>query len=178
MGPQGTPMPVTSRRSAPPPTGAASIARYPSVPRSASDPVSVCRIRVPLPESAWIARFSRQFPDVRIEVLSRLDVDRHRSLTEIELHVSDPGPWADEIRALAQVSEVEELEKGSDRVHLQVIHRTSGFVPIFRELRLMRRFPFTIQAGTAFWVILAPNRSTANFSLASASGPRPWRSSP
>lgn len=144
------------RRTPSPKGGSASVAPFRPARRSTNDPVNICRLRVPLPESAWIARFSRQFPDVKIEVLSRLDVDRGRSLTEIELHVPDAGPWADEIRALAQVSDVEELEGAPGKIHLRVVHRTSGFIPIFRELRLMRRFPFTIRAGDAFWVIVAP----------------------
>lgn len=118
--------------------------------------MDICRLRVPLPESAWISRFSRQFPEVRIEVLSRLDVDRGRSLTEIEVHASTSESWADEIRALPRVSSVEELEGSPGRVHLRVVHRTSQFISIFRDLRLMRRFPFTIRGGDAFWVIVAP----------------------
>ncbi|MGH9920972.1 MAG: helix-turn-helix domain-containing protein [Nitrososphaerales archaeon] len=50
---------------------------------------------------------------------------------------------------------MEELEKGPSTIHLRVIHRTSVFIPIFRELQLMRRFPFTVQAGEATWVVVA-----------------------
>lgn len=88
-------------------------------------------------------------------MLSRLDVDRARSLTEVELHVPEFGAWAAEVQALPRVAEVEELEGGRGRIHLRVLHRTSTFIPIFRELRLMRRFPFTVQAGDATWVIVA-----------------------
>lgn len=117
--------------------------------------MNICRLRVPLPDSAWIARFSREFPDVKVEILSRLDVDPRRSLTEVTLHAPVPDGWADKVRAIPDVSDVEELEGAPGRVHLRVVHRTSGFIPIFRELRLMRRFPFTIQGGDAFWVIVA-----------------------
>lgn len=116
----------------------------------------LCRLRVPLPDSAWIAPFSRQYPEMKIEVLGRLDLSRSRSLTEVELHVPEQADWAAQIRALGQVSGVEELEGVPGRIHLRVVHRTSKFIPIFRELRLMRRFPFTIRGGEASWVILAP----------------------
>ena len=127
-----------------------------SGPEEPKEPIDICRLRVPLPGSAWVSRFSEINPEVRIEVLSRLDVGRNRSLTEVVLHVPDPGPWAEEVRRLPLVEEVEELEGGPNAVHLRVIHRTSEFIPIFRELRLMRRFPFTIQAGDASWVVVAP----------------------
>lgn len=116
----------------------------------------ICRLRVPLPESAWIAHFSRQFKEVRIDVLSRLDVDRNRSLTEIEVHTSTLEGRAEAIQGLHGVSSVEELEGSPGRMHLRVLHRTSPFIPIFRDLRLMHRFHFTIRGGDGFWVVVAP----------------------
>jgi len=104
---------------------------------------------------AWIAGFSREHPDVTIEVLSRLDLGARRSLSEVRLHVPGPGPWTDEIRKLEHVYEAELLTSKSSEVRLRVIHRTSEFVSIFRELQLMRRFPFTIRAGEASWVVIA-----------------------
>lgn len=129
-------------------------------PRAGEGPgkevVNICRLRVPLPESAWVGRFSRLQPDVTVEVLSRLDVGNNRSLTEIRLHASDGLELAEALRALPHVYEVEELERRPGMVHFRVIHRTSMFVPIFRELRLMRRFPFRIAGGEAAWVVVAP----------------------
>jgi len=118
--------------------------------------MAICRLRVPLPESAWIAQFSHEYPEVQVDVLSRLDVDRSRSLTEIQVNASTPDGWADTIRGLPGVSSVEELARAIGRIHLRVVHTTSPFIPIFRELRLMRRFPFTIKKGDALWVIIAP----------------------
>jgi HTH DNA binding domain len=123
--------------------------------RGAAGPVSVCRLRVPLPDTAWVARFSREHPDVTIEMLSRLDVGARRSVSELRLHVPGPGPWADEIQGLEQVETAELLASTPSQVRLRVVHRTSPFVSIFRELRLMRRFPFTIRAGEASWVVVA-----------------------
>jgi predicted DNA binding protein len=123
--------------------------------RGTPGPVSVCRLRVPLPDSAWIARFSREHPDVTIEMLSRLDIGAHQSVSEMRLHVPGPGPWADEMQGLAQVKTAELLASTPSEVRLRVIHRTSPFVSIFRELRLMRRFPFTIRSGEALWVVIA-----------------------
>ncbi len=123
--------------------------------RAVPELVSVCRLRVPLPATAWIAHFSREHPDVTIEILSRLDLGTRRSLSEVRLRVPEPGAWVEAIRAADQVEEVERLTSTPSEVRLRVIHRTSPFVPIFRELRLMRRFPFTIRAGEASWVVIA-----------------------
>ncbi len=146
-------MPVTRPRGS---AARASAGPPPAPARRSQQLVDICRLRVPLPESAWIGNFSRKFPDVRIDVQSRLDVDRVTSLTEIVLRVPEPMGWAEELRSLPQVREVEELERSADRLHLRVVHRPSRFIPIFRELRLMRRFPFTIRAGEAAWVVVAP----------------------
>jgi predicted DNA binding protein len=118
-------------------------------------PVNICRLRVPLPDSAWVAQFSRENPEVEIEVVSRLDVGHHRSVSEVLLHVAEAGSWAGALRALEGVDDVEQLESDATVIHLRVVHRTSEFVPIFRELRLMRRFPFVIRGGEASWVVVA-----------------------
>lgn len=122
---------------------------------AAAGPATICRLRVPLPDSAWIATFSREHPELLIEVLSRLDLGGQRSLTEVRLHGEEPGPWAEEMRRLPRVERVEQLESGPSAVHLRLVHHTSEFVPIFRTLRLLRRFPFSIQAGEATWVVVA-----------------------
>lgn len=122
---------------------------------TAAGPVSVCRLRVPLPDAAWIARFSREHADVTIEILSRLDLGARRSLSEVRLRVPEPAPWVEEIRGIDQVEEVELLTSTPSEVRLRVIHLTSPFVPIFRQMRLIRRFPFTIRAGEASWVVIA-----------------------
>ncbi len=117
--------------------------------------MSVCRLRVPLPDSAWIARFSREHPGVTIEMLSRLDLGTRRSLSEVRLCVPQPGDWVGELRAVDQVEKVELLTSGPSGLRLRVIHRTSPFVPIFRALLLMRRLPFTIRDGEASWTVIA-----------------------
>lgn len=146
---------VTSRPRPAPSGGAGRRAPAVRARKTQPGPVSTCRLRLPLPDSAWIARFSREHPDVTVEMLSRLDLGRRRSLSEVRLHVPGPGSWADEIRALDQVEGAEVLMSGPREIRLRVVHRTSPFVPIFRELQLMRRFPFTIEAGEAAWVVVA-----------------------
>ncbi len=146
-------MPRESRRSSP----GGSPTATPPAPHDLGpgETPRVCRLRVPLPDSAWVAAFSRENPEIEIEVLSRLDLDGRRSLTELRLNVPGPGRWADAIRALPKVDQVEELETGGSVLHLRVVHQTSEFVAIFRELHLIRRFPFTIRGGEASWVVVA-----------------------
>ena len=117
--------------------------------------MTLCRLRVPLPDSAWIAAFSRANPDVVVEVRSRHDLDPTHSLAEVLLHVPGPGGWSEAVAALPLVDEVETLVETASSVHLRVVHRTSEFVPIFRELHLERRFPFEIRGGEAAWVLIA-----------------------
>ena len=126
-----------------------------ATPGRPSGRVTICRLRVSLPESAWIGRFSRLHPDVDIQAVSRFDISPQRSVTEIQLRGPASGSWAAELRTLPQVREVEELEGGPSGLHLRVTHQTVKLVPIFRQLHLMVRFPFTIQSGDAFWMVVA-----------------------
>ena len=117
--------------------------------------IRVCRLRVRLPSSAWLQPFSARNPEAVVDILSRNDLDRVRSLSEVRLHVPGPGRWLEEIRALPRVEEVEPLSVDPSTLHFRVVHRTSAFVPLFRELHLERRFPFSIRAGEATWVVVA-----------------------
>ena len=117
--------------------------------------VRVCRLRVRLPPSAWAVPFSLRHPEALVEILSRTDLDARRSLTEVRLYMADLGEWRPELERLPLVEEVEPLGEGPSTAHFRVVHRTSGMVRVFRELHLERRFPFTIRAGEASWVVVA-----------------------
>jgi len=93
-------------------------------------------------------------PDVTIAILSRHDLDPRRSLTDVQMEVPFSADWMQEVRRLPLVEEVEVLSEGVSSIHFRVVHRTSVIVPIFRELHLERRFPFTIRAGDATWVVV------------------------
>ena len=116
----------------------------------------MCRIRVRLPPSAWAAPFSERHPEAVIEILSRTDLDARRSLTEARLHGRESEGWLEEIRNLPLVEQMEPLSIAGPTTHFRVVHRTSGVVQVFRRLQLERRFPFTIRAAEASWVVVAP----------------------
>ena len=118
--------------------------------------VSICRLKVPLPESSWVAPFSYEHPDVGVEVLSRHDVDRRRSVSEVRLHSNQTVDWVPTLEGLPLVEEVEVLSSTRFAPQFRIVHANSEFVPIFRELHLERRFPFTVRAGEASWIVVAP----------------------
>lgn len=127
-----------------------------SAARAGPQRISFCRLKVELPEPAWIARFSRRHPDLTLEVVDRLDLDARRSLSEVRLRSESPGAWAEELRRFPDVREVVELGTTPGVQHLRITYRTVKLVSIFRRLRLPPRFPFTIRAGTVLWVLIAP----------------------
>lgn len=145
--PRAEPAPAPSRRSvAPKGTG------DPAAPRG---PVTVCRLRVALPEPLWIGRLSRRFPEARIEVLARIELAGGATLTDLRVTAPEPVDWAREILALDGVRTVEALGSSERSADLRVTHAGRGFVPLLARLQLLRQFPFPILAGEASWTIVS-----------------------
>jgi len=116
--------------------------------------LTVCRLSVPLPRGPWVQAFTTRHPEVLLEVVERLDLGRARVMMGVRVRSVTPGDWAREIRSLPGVVTVEELGPRGSLSQLRVVHRTSAFLPVFRTLQLQQRFPFSIQAGVATWVIM------------------------
>ena len=126
------------------------------VPRDRAPSLTVCRLSVPLPRGPWVQTFTSRHPEAVLEVLERLDLGRAHVMMGVRVRSTAPGDWAKEIRNLPGVLAVEELGPRGAASQLRVVHRTSVFLPVFRTLRLQQRFPFSIQAGVATWVVIGP----------------------
>jgi len=122
--------------------------------RRRSPGLTVCRLSVPLPRGPWVRTFTTRHPEVVLEVLERLDLGRAHVMMGVRVRSIAPGDWAGEIRGFPGVLAVEELGPRGAASELRVVHRTSAFLPVFRRLRLQQRFPFSIQAGVATWVVI------------------------
>lgn len=127
----------------------------PSAKRPARSILS-CRIRVSLPGNAELAAFTTRHPDLRLDILDRLELGPHLVLLEIRLATEEPTDYSDEIRGLPGVRRVVRLEqtRNSSTYRVQFSGRT--FVPVVRRLRMMRRFPIQVQNGVAMWGIEGP----------------------
>ena len=54
-------------------------------------PILSCRLQVRLPEILWAHRFTTEHPEVRMEVLNRLEMGEGATLLEIRLSAPEGG---------------------------------------------------------------------------------------
>ncbi len=114
------------------------------------------KLRVTLPSTVWSRPFSVKHPNLRIELIDRMEVGSGLTLVEVQIHGERATDWGVEIRTLPNVEEVEVISTGGETGLYRIIYKGDPFIPTLRELKLLRRFPIHIQAGVATWVVVGP----------------------
>ncbi len=99
-------------------------------------------------------RFSSLHPTVRLEVLDRLELRQGVVLFELRLSSDRPAGWTETLAQLPHVRSVELLSAGPRTSTYRIVYDGPTFLPVAKRLRLMRQFPFPIQAGVATWTIV------------------------
>jgi hypothetical protein len=104
----------------------------------------------------WLRRFSEGRPEVRIEVRDRLELARGVTLFEIQLRGREVRDWAEEIRCLPRVVGVERIASSPGEALLRVFFRGRTYIPLHRDLGLIRQHPFPVHGGIARWTVIGP----------------------
>ena len=126
-------------------------------PHPPEGPVVVsCRLKVTLPKELWLRTFTVNHPEVRLDVLDRLELDGGATLFEVQIQPGEGGRWREEIRSLPRVEEVELIEATESSAVFRVYYRGRTFVPILKRLKLLRHFPFPVRNGVAAWTVVGP----------------------
>ncbi len=107
-----------------------------------------------LPPAAWIGQLSRRFPEARIEVLARLEIEKGKMLTDLRITLPESHDWATEIGSAPTVLRTEQLGDQGDAALVRVVHTSRGFLPILAKLQILRQFPFPIVNGHATWTVV------------------------
>lgn len=115
-----------------------------------------CRLKVTLPEGHWLQIFTAAHPQLRLEVENRLEVGERATMLEVAIRGSEGGDWSEEIKRLPGVEEVDVISSSEGYQACRVVAQGRGFLPLFKELKLMRHFPFPIQDGVATWTVIGP----------------------
>ncbi len=116
-----------------------------------------CRLRVTLPENAWMARLTRAYPESQVEILDRLAIGRRRVLFDVQLPPRIGLDWDAALRALPGVRRVERLDARPHAEVYRVLFAGRTFLPLFQRLSVLRRFPFSVQDGVATWIVIGPD---------------------
>ncbi len=107
-----------------------------------------------LPDDAWMATLSRAHPTVRFEVMDRLEISPSRVLFDLRIPSRSDVEWGEELRNLPEVESVELIDANPQLEVYRVVFTGRTFVPLVKRLKVLRRFPFPVQAGGATWVVV------------------------
>lgn len=116
-----------------------------------------CRIKVTMPETLWMQQFTTDHPEVRLDVLDRLELGAGLTLLEVRVVSPQEGNWSEEIRSLKGVQDVEVVAASGGSETCRVYFRGTTFIPLIKRLRLLRHFPFPIENGVATWTVVGPS---------------------
>jgi hypothetical protein len=111
---------------------------------------AVYAIAVQLPRNAVGSVFSRAHPELRIEILNRMELIS--DLLLLEARVISPGPgrwteWQEEVRTIPGVSKVEFQIESPHAAIFRLILRTGLIWRVVQQHRVLARFPILIQQG-------------------------------
>jgi hypothetical protein len=126
--------------------------------RRNSGQIVTCRFRVNLPKGMWLQQFTVAHPETIVEVHDRLEVGPRRFLFELEIPTEGRIGWGEELRRLPQVKLVELIDATPSSEIYRVLFTGPTFIPLVKKLKLLRHFPFPIQAGVATWNVVGPER--------------------
>jgi len=131
-----------------------SIRRNPTPVRANRPRPMTCRMKVTLPPTTWLYSLTVAHPDLRLEVMDRLLLTDRLMLTEARLNGPGFLDLAREVERFPTVEQVEIVEEDESGGLVRVTHRSPHFMRLFRELRVLRRFPFWVGNGVATWVVV------------------------
>jgi predicted DNA binding protein len=107
------------------------------------------RVSAQLQESTWGFRFSRKYPDLRLELLNRMELGHGELLVELRMLGADAGRLAREWSDYPGVTALESYPESERSVLYRVTSTVPSIERITREHGVLTRYPIVVQDGWA-----------------------------
>jgi len=119
------------------------------------------KLRIDIPDSAWIGEISAAHPDVVFQVVTSIPGDG-TGIGLVRLVAADPLPIITDIQVREDVETLELLWKHEDEALLQI--QTENPLPLLPVWRagVPLKMPFDIQNGTATWEVTTSSSRLSN----------------
>jgi predicted DNA binding protein len=115
--------------------------------RARAEPYSAYRIAVQLPSNALGSYFTVLHPELRVEIVNRMEVGPSLLLTEARVTGPQAGAWAAQIEEFPGVRDVDVHVEG-DRSAVYRITLAAGVVQrVTQKHRVLARYPIVIEDG-------------------------------
>ena len=105
------------------------------------------RVVAQLQERTWGSRFSRKYPEIRMEILNRLEVRPGQLLVEVRMLGPGAENFSQEWREYAGVIEVETHRETDRNVLYRVTSETPSIHSITQRHLVLTRYPIVVQDG-------------------------------
>jgi hypothetical protein len=105
------------------------------------------RVSAQLQESTWGFQFSRKYPELRMELLNRLELRPGELLVELRLLGDEADRLAHEWHGLPGILSLESHRESDVSVLYRVISDTPSIHAITQRHRVLTRYPIVVQDG-------------------------------
>jgi len=122
---------------------------------SRSEPFSLFRISGRLSVESPGYRISHAHPELRIEILNRMDVDPDHQLMEVRVLGRDAAQYADELRRIPGVLQVDVYSATERSAMYRALLPTAPAIQVLRAHRVLTRYPIVVQDGWARFETIA-----------------------
>jgi len=119
------------------------------------DRLFLATLRVRIPRTLWTGPFSSAHPELRIDVLNRVEVSPDLSVSDHWISGGPPGIWANEISAYPDIVAVDPFAEVGEGSLYRIKYQNPPIVGLYQRLHLPLRFPLRVQAGYLAWEVAA-----------------------
>jgi HTH DNA binding domain len=126
-----------------------------STETSPPDRLFLAVLRIRIPRTLWTGGFSSAHPELRIDVLNRVEVTPDISVSDHWISGGPPGVWAKEIARYPDILSVDPFAEVGDGSLYRIKYRNPPVIYLYRRLNLPLHFPLRVQAGYIGWEIAA-----------------------
>lgn len=110
-------------------------------------PFAIYRLSIELPRNALGAKFSKDHPELAIEIENRMDVAPDQLLLDVRLMGPGAGDWVEELQRYPEVTSVDIRGVGPNVAQYRLAETTPAVHEVMRSQRMLARYPITIREG-------------------------------
>lgn len=119
------------------------------------DRLILAALRIRIPRTLWSGPFSSAHPELRIDVLNRVEVSPNVSVSDHWISGGPPGIWQNEILSYPDIHSVDPFAEVGEGSLYRIKYDNPPVIYLYQRMGLPLRFPLRVQAGYLGWEIAA-----------------------
>jgi predicted DNA binding protein len=112
-----------------------------------AEPLALYRVAAQLPLDSWGYQFTRDRPNLRLELMNRIEVGEGLLLAEVRMMGEGADEWPAAAREQPGVVKVESYPESERNVLYRVVFKVPSIHTVTQRHRVLTRYPIVIQNG-------------------------------